>query len=100
MCLHIFFVFNREIFEEADDVFPSFKSYYQSSNDKVQKDKTKLTRNDVVCDKANKYLHRGKLKEANFGKKNEKVSKSTTSSMSFSSWKLWKSSEDKKDKQV
>ena len=86
--------------EEADDVFASFKSYNQSSNDKVQKDKTELTRNDVVCDKANKYLHRGKLKEANFGKKNEKVSKSTTSSMSFSSWKLWKSNEDKKDKEV
>ena len=60
---------------ETDDVFASFKSYNQSSNDKVQKDKTELTRNDVVCDKANKYLHRGKLKEANFGKKNEKVSK-------------------------
>ena len=58
--------------EETDDVFASFKSYNQSSNDKVQKDKTELTRNDVVCDKANKYLHRGKLKEANFGKKNEK----------------------------
>ncbi len=55
---------------------------------------------DIVCDEANKYLHRGKLKEANFGKKNEKVAKSTTSSMSFSSWKLWKSNEDKKDKEV
>ena len=66
----------------------------------MQKDKTKLTRNDVVCDKANKYLHRCKIKEAKFGQKKEKVSKSTTSSMSFSSWKLWKTSEDKKDKQV
>jgi hypothetical protein len=86
--------------EETDDVFASFKSYNQSSNDKVQKEKTELTRNDLVCDEANKYLHRGKLKEANFGEKKEKVSKSATSSMSFSSWKLWKSNEDKKDKEV
>ena len=86
--------------EETDDVFASFKSYNQSSNDIVQKEKTELTRNDIVCDKANKYLHRGKIKEAVFGKKKEKVSKSTTSSMSFSSWKLWKSNEDKKDKEV
>ena len=86
--------------EESGDVFASFKSYNQSTKDKVQKEKTKITKNDIVCDEANKYLHRGKLKEANFGKKNEKVAKSTTSSMSFSSWKLWKSNEDKKDKEV
>ena len=86
--------------EETDDVFASFKSYNQSTQDKVQQEKTELTRNDIVCDEANKYLHRGKIKEAAFGKKKEKVSKSTTSSMSFSSWKLWKSNEDKKDKEV
>ena len=86
--------------EETDDVFASFKSYNQSTQDKVQQEKTEITRNDIVCDKANKYLHRGKIKEAVFGKKKEKVSKSTTSSMSFSSWKLWKSNEDKKDKEV
>jgi len=85
---------------ETDDVFASFKSYNQSTQDKVQKEKTELTRNDIVCDKANKYLHRGKVKEAIFGEKPVKVTKQATSSMSFSSWKLWKSSEDKKDKQV
>ena len=85
---------------ETDNVFASFKSYNQSTKDKVQKEKTEITRNDVVCDKANKYLHRGKLKEAIFGEKPVKVNKQATSSMSFSSWKLWKSSEDKKDKQI
>ena len=85
---------------ETDDVFASFKSYNQSTNDKVQKEKAEITRNDVVCDKANKYLHRGKVEEAMFGEKPEKVKKKATSSMSFSSWKLWKTSEDKKDKQV
>ena len=59
--------------EESGDVFASFKSYNQSTKDKVQKEKTTITKNDIVCDEANKYLHRGKLKEANFGKKNEKV---------------------------
>jgi hypothetical protein len=85
---------------DTDNVFASFKAYNQSTKDKVQKEKTELTRNDVVCDKANKYLHRGKVKEAIFGDKPAKVNKQATSSMSFSSWKLWKSSEDKKDKQI
>ena len=86
--------------EETDDVFASLKTYNQSSKDKVEKEKTQLTRNDIVCDQANKYLKRGKLKEANFGLKKARKVESSTSSMSFSSWKLWKSSEDKKDKQV
>ncbi len=86
--------------EETDDVFASLKTYNQSSKDKVEKEKTQLTRNDIVCDQANKYLKRGKLKEADFGLKKARKVESSTSSMSFSSWKLWKSSEDKKDKQV
>ena len=76
----------KEDSKEEDDVFASLKSYNQSKQ-KPNK-KTQLTRNDVVCDSANKYLNRGKLKDANLGEK-PKVAESV---MSFSSWKLWKSS--------
>ena len=78
--------------EEDNDVFANFKSYNQSTN-KTAKNKREITRNDVVCDEANKYLNRGKIVEANFG---EKKINTPTSSMSFSSWKLWKS-QDKED---
>ena len=80
--------------EEENDVFANLKSYNQSTN-KTGSNKTKITRNDVVCDEANKYLNRGKLKEANFGEE-KKIVETPTSSMSFSSWKLWKS-QDKED---
>ena len=39
--------------------------------------------------KANKYMKRGKIKDAVFGKKPESKD-SETSSLSFSSWKLWR----------
>uniref|UniRef100_A0A6C0C6J3 Uncharacterized protein n=1 Tax=viral metagenome TaxID=1070528 RepID=A0A6C0C6J3_9ZZZZ len=68
-------------------VFASLKSYNKSANKTEQ---TKITRNDVVCDKANKYLNRGKIKEAKFGK-DKNIVETPTSTMSFSSWKLWKS---------
>ena len=79
--------------EEDNDVFANFKSYNQSTN-KTAKNKREITRNDVVCDEANKYLNRGKIAEANFAEK--KIVDAPTSSMSFSSWKLWKS-QDKED---
>ena len=79
--------------EEENDVFASLKSYNQSTSN-ISSTKTELTRNDVVCDEANKYLNRGKIVEANFGA--EKKINTPTSSMSFSSWKLWKS-QDKED---
>ena len=62
---------------------------------KQEQHKTEITRNDVVCDEANKYLNRGKIEEANFGAE-KKIADTPTSSMSFSSWKLWKS-QDKED---
>jgi len=82
----------EEVEEEENDVFASLKSYNQSTSN-ISSTKTELTRNDVVCDEANKYLNRGKIVEANFG---EKKINTPTSSMSFSSWKLWKS-QDKED---
>jgi len=80
--------------EEGNDVFANFKSYNQSTN-KISSNKTQITRNDVVCDEANKYLNRGKIAEANF-EAGKKLVDTPTSSMSFSSWKLWKS-QDKED---
>jgi len=80
--------------EEGNDVFANFKSYNQSTN-KMSSNKTQITRNDVVCDEANKYLNRGKIAEANF-EAGKKIVDTPTSSMSFSSWKLWKS-RDKED---
>jgi len=79
----------EEAEEEENDVFASFKSYNQSTSN-ISSTKTELTRNDVVCDKANKYLNRGKIAEADFGTE-KKIVDTPTSSMSFSSWKLWKS---------
>ena len=80
--------------EEENDVFASLKSYNQSTSN-ISSAKTELTRNDVVCDEANKYLNRGKIAEANFGDE-KKIVNTPTSLMSFSSWKLWKS-QDKED---
>ena len=59
--------------EEEQDVFASLKSYNQSKS-KTETTKTEITRNDVVCDEANKYLNRGKIAEAKFGaeKKNSR----------------------------
>jgi len=80
--------------EEDNDVFANLKSYNQSTSN-TSSTKTEITRNDVVCDEANKYLNRGKVAEANFGAE-KKIVDTPTSSMSFSSWKLWKS-QDKED---
>jgi len=74
--------------EEEDDVFASLKSYNKKDTTKV-KTQDRILRDDVVCDKANKYMKRGKIKDAVFGKKSE-IKESETSSLSFSSWKLWR----------
>ena len=84
----------EELEEEDNDVFANLKSYNQSTSN-TSSSKTEITRNDVVCDEANKYLNRGKIAEANFGSE-KKIVETATSSMSFSSWKLWKS-QDKED---
>jgi len=78
--------------DEVDDVFASLKSYNISN--KNHTGKTEITRNDVVCEESNKYLNRGKLKEAVFEEEKEVV-ETPTSTMSFSSWKLWKNDKKK-----
>ena len=68
-----------------DDVFASLKSYNGKS--KV-KNKTKITKSDIVCDQSNKYIKRGKLKEAVFTQTVKKETNVPQQSMSFSAWKL------------
>ena len=72
---------------EEEDVFVNLKSYNKKGKD--VKNQTELYRKDVVCDKANKYIKKGKIKDAVFGEK-QKPKESSTSSMSFGSWKLWR----------
>ena len=65
--------------DKSKDVFASLKS-----NKKVVK--TKLVRSDIVCEKSNKYIKKGKIEEAEFGKKKEEK----VDPISFSSWKIWR----------
>ena len=69
--------------EDCGDVFASLKSYNKKGN---VENPTEIRRSDIVCDAANKYLNRGKLKDAVFIEK-KKIAE--TSALSFSSWKLW-----------
>jgi len=69
----------KEKKDKSNDVFASLKS-----NKKVVK--TKLVRSDIVCEKSNKYIKKGKIEEAEFGKKKEEK----VEPMSFSSWKIWR----------
>lgn len=73
--------------KEINDVFASLKSYNGKSKVNI-KNKTRITKKDIVCDQANKYLKRGKLNEAVFIQPTEKGTNTTTDSMSFSAWKL------------
>jgi hypothetical protein len=67
----------KEKKEKSNDVFASLKS-----NKKVVK--TKIVRSDIVCEKSNKYIKKGKIKEAAFGKKKE------AEPISFLSWNIWR----------
>jgi hypothetical protein len=77
---------DEEVDEGVDDVFASLKSYNKKDTNKKQ---DKILRSDIVCEKANKYMKRGKIKDAVFGEK-PKSKESESSSLSFSSWKLWR----------
>ena len=70
--------------EAAEDVFAKLKSNKANKPAK----KLKITRDDVVCEKSNKYMKRGPLKESVFyTKKSENVKKD----VSFADWKkcMW-----------
>lgn len=74
--------------EKEEDVFVNLKSYNKTTNDNTQK--TKITRSDIVCDKANKYIKKGNLKDAEFIKSNRN-NVSSNNGMSFNNWKIWQS---------
>ena len=76
--------------EKEEDVFVNLKSYNKTTNDNTQKTKTKITRSDIVCDKANKYIKKGNLKDAEFIKSNRN-NVSSNNGMSFNNWKIWQS---------
>jgi len=73
--------------QETEDVFVNLKAYNKKGKD--IKNQTEIWRKDVVCDEANKYINRGKIKDAVFGEKS-KPKGGSTSSMSFGNWKLWR----------
>ena len=73
--------------QEVEDVFVNLKAYNKKGKD--IKNQTEIWRKDVVCDEANKYINRGKIKDAVFGEKS-KPKEGSTSSMSFGNWKLWR----------
>lgn len=83
--------------KKVDDVFANLKNYKTSSTQDL---KTKLTKNDVVCDEANKYIRKGKFADHSEWLECKQVVKeehSTTSSRGgVMSWLEWKN-HSKKD---
>jgi hypothetical protein len=66
--------------EEEESVFAKLKS----NKTNKPKEKTKIMRDDMVCEKSNKFMNRGKLKESLFY---EKATPSSQNTMSFIDWK-------------
>ena len=65
----------NEAKEDGKDIFVRPK--------KKQKLKTIIDKVDLVCDKANKYINKGKIKSLNFTK-----TKENPKEISFASWKM------------
>lgn len=82
--------------KDNDDVFANLKNYKKGTTDNI---KTKLTKDDVVCDTANKYIRKGKFNENNEWLKSNKsddAQKTTSSSNGMMGWLEWKN-RSKKD---
>ena len=67
---------------EEESVFASLKT--QKNKKKL---KTRIERDDVVCETANKYLNKGKLNECDFC--NVSVQKEKVKEISFTDWKYF-----------
>lgn len=77
---------------DNDNVFANLKNYKTSTKEDV---KTKLTKNDIVCDQANKYIRKGKFIDHNDWMTPQKQEDdaeitSSTSSGGMMSWLEWK----------
>ena len=66
--------------EEKDSVFATLKSN-KANKPKI---KTKITRDDIVCEKSNKFMKRGKLNESPFY---EEAEQRAIQKVGFSEWK-------------
>lgn len=77
--------------KKEDSVFASLKNYKNTSNKDI---KTKLTKNDIVCDEANKYIRKGKFASHLEWMEPVKQMDDSESTSSFSggmmSWLEWK----------
>jgi len=77
--------------KKDDDVFANLKNYKTSKNEKM---KTKLTKNDFVCDKANKYIKKGKFMDYSEwikpSKQDNEEQNTISSSGGMMSWLEWK----------
>lgn len=72
--------------EEDEDVFADLKKYNKNIKTKKE-EREKLTRDDYVCDVANKYIKKGQLADNKEWLKGETVANNTKSKMSWLSWK-------------
>lgn len=83
--------------KDNNDVFANLKNYKISKKEDV---KTKLTKNDIVCDESNKYIRKGRFVDHSewLCSKQDVKEKATTSSLgkSMMSWLEWKN-QSKKD---
>ena len=77
---------------EKEDVFATLKKYNTAISTKTS-EKEKLTRDDFVCDEANKYIRKGKFTDCKRWIKledHQTASNTTDSASTLSSWLYWK----------
>ena len=67
--------------EEEESIYATFKNYHHPGKNKVR---SKLTKEDYVVDDANKYIKRGQIVDAFFGKATAELS--SGKGISFGQW--------------
>ena len=76
----------EEAGEAEDNVFADLKKY-NSSSKRTSELKKKITKDDFVCDEANKYIKRGKFSDCKSWMKANEGKKEAKSSWSWLEWK-------------
>lgn len=72
--------------KEEDNVFADLKNY-NSSSKRTSELKKKITKSDIVCDEANKYIKRGKFSDCKSWMKANEGKKEASSTWSWLDWK-------------
>lgn len=72
--------------EEEESVFAKLRKYNERIKDKIE-EKEKLTRHDYVCDKANKYIQKGKFKDNKTWLSSKPVETSEGGVLNWIKWK-------------